>query len=577
MWHKNQVAVVFRNFVKLDDWGAKINEIKNMQSEVESRIQKYQKVKEQSDQEWRQKEEDYKKRIHSLGVPDPDDDIEAILRAKGTLFPECCQWVLEGPDFRAWLEGPDKRVLRITGDPGKGKTMLMCSIIRHLQESLGQKNGDLQVFYYFCQASKSESTTYSTLALRSLIRSIVKQRRDLACHIPEPSADNQSTNNNTPFIAQRTLKSILTDSSLDNAIICVDALDECGKDVLELLELLQQLNDKSTIKWMVSTRGSTALPCEELFEAPDCVSLSLEHEDKLVSDAVHVYIEKQIATLTNGKVFPQETKKKVRTVLEERCEGTFLWVSLVCKELRGIRSRFDVANALDSFPAGLGPLYSRMMAKIEESSGSTRCKSVLGVSLLLKGPITPAEFRILVNSTGETAYLEDLEHLEDVVAQCQSFLRISDTVNFVHKSAKDYLQKFFDNSESEVFLGEINQNIFKKCMKLMETNLRRDMWGLVHPGEPKPHSKPNPDPLLPVTYACIFWVDHLDLDQPNFDNLPRLERSIREFLEVHLLHWVEALSLLDAFSQGIHALEKLQIFSVCSYSYIINDKANWGG
>ena len=105
----------------------------------------------------------------------------------------------------------------------------------------------------------------------------------------------------------------------------------------------------------------------------------------------------------------------------------------------------------------------------------------------------------------------------------------------------------------------------------METNLRRDMWGLVHPGEPKPSSKPRPDPLLPITYACVFWADHLYLHPCDSDRLDRLEMSIRRFLEVHLLHWIEALSLLNALPQGIYAIERLRGVSVRSNSYIVKD------
>jgi hypothetical protein len=69
-----------------------------------------------------------------------------------------------------------------------------------------------------------------------------------------------------------------------------------------------------------------------------------------------------------------------------------------------------------------------------------------------------------------------------------------------------------------------------------------------------------------LQYACRYWVDHLE----------RSGRSIEDgdathcFLEKHLLHWLEAMSLLDETSLCVPLLARLQALAKVEYSYLSN-------
>jgi hypothetical protein len=43
------------------------------------------------------------------------------------------KWVLRHPQFQCWRGSNDSQVLWVKGDPGKGKTMLLCGIIDDLR------------------------------------------------------------------------------------------------------------------------------------------------------------------------------------------------------------------------------------------------------------------------------------------------------------------------------------------------------------------------------------------------------------------------------------------------------------
>ncbi|WPJ57284.1 hypothetical protein SMAC4_13009 [Sordaria macrospora] len=59
---------------------------------------------------------------------DPHVEKERIELAKGGLLADAYRWVFDNPDFNRWRQLRESRLLWIKGDPGKGKTMLLCGI-----------------------------------------------------------------------------------------------------------------------------------------------------------------------------------------------------------------------------------------------------------------------------------------------------------------------------------------------------------------------------------------------------------------------------------------------------------------
>ena len=51
---------------------------------------------------------------------------------RGTALKESYNWILHHAQFQRLCDSNDSQVLWIKGDPGKGKTMLLCGIINEL-------------------------------------------------------------------------------------------------------------------------------------------------------------------------------------------------------------------------------------------------------------------------------------------------------------------------------------------------------------------------------------------------------------------------------------------------------------
>ncbi len=140
--------------------------------------------------------------------------------------------MLENDDFQQWRDNGQSRLLWIKGDPGKGKTMLLCGIINELKSTY---NSSLLSFF-FCQATNT-SINNATAVLRSLIYLLVDQQPSLISHVQRKydATENPLFKDVNAWVAlSEIFTSILEDPSLPSTHLIIDALDECieGLDLL---------------------------------------------------------------------------------------------------------------------------------------------------------------------------------------------------------------------------------------------------------------------------------------------------------------------------------------------------------
>ena len=64
--------------------------------------------------------------------------------------------------------------------------------------------------------------------------------------------------------------------------------------------------------------------------------------------------------------------------------------------------------------------------------------------------------------------------------------------------------------------------------------------------------------LPQVAYACEYWVDHLEACAQDYDGILSDGGKVHVFLQKHLLHWLEAMSLLLKIPEAVAAMQKLQ-------------------
>jgi hypothetical protein len=507
--------------------------------------------------------------IKDLRVTDPRADKARIEQTKGGLLADAYKWVLGNDEFRRWRDDENSRLLWIKGDPGKGKTMLLCGIIHELEKSVGNTG---LLSYFFCQATDTRINSAAAV-LRGLIYLLVKQQPSLVRHVLDRYKDAGKQlfeDANTWATLSQMFTCILDDPNLLPTFLVIDALDEC---VVDLPLLLEFIVDKSPVfsraKWIVSSRNWPSIK-ERLDVTSNSVRLCLELNEASVAAAVGNYISYKVDGLTRLKKYDDKTRDAVHRHLSSNANDTFLWVALVCQSLGNI-ARWEVLTKLSTFPPGLDSLYQRMMDQIRDSDKADLCNRILAVMSTVYRPITLAELSATVEALGDLS--DDHESLAEIVGLCGSFLTHRDrTIYFVHQSAKEFIR---DRASDNVFpsgTGKVHYSIFSTSLQTMQHTLRRDIYKLRHPGYQIDEGRvPDPDPLAAVRYACVYWVDHL------CDSDSRLGKRIRhdddlldggtvyDFLYNKYLNWLEALSLVGGMSEGVYAIRRLETYLLVSY------------
>ncbi|KAF2204889.1 hypothetical protein GQ43DRAFT_477831 [Delitschia confertaspora ATCC 74209] len=177
----------------------------------------------------------------------PNYDYTVGLRQAQTIRCEgTCQWLLNKPEFRGWLDRKDSKHFWCYGIPGCGKTILAGYAIDYLKTTFPATD-DTVVIYYFFDYSNPISLRMSTF-LRCILHQVIRldsllpnfQRRLESLFIgPIDAAEPYSRDLTDIFIElYRKFK---------NAFLIIDGLDEMDKNeqrnVIHFLKEVQIVNN----------------------------------------------------------------------------------------------------------------------------------------------------------------------------------------------------------------------------------------------------------------------------------------------------------------------------------------------
>ncbi|KIW88799.1 uncharacterized protein Z519_10283 [Cladophialophora bantiana CBS 173.52] len=328
--------------------------------------------------------------LRDLRITDPRHDKQRIEETKGGLLDGVYRWILENPDFQKWHDNKEDRLLWIKGDPGKGKTMLLCGIINELESSISRI--DL-LSYFFCQATDSRINSATSL-LCGLLSILINRQPLLISHITKKhdlAGRAIFEDSNAWFALTEVFMNILQDSRLTNTYFIIDALDECRTDLhrLSYFTALSSSRASPRVKWIIS---SCHLPDieEGLQKAQFKVQVGLEFNSASVSATVHFYIEHSVPELSRAKQYKEVERRDVMKLLISHAANTFLWVAIVCLRLRQ-EPRRRLPAILKESPDGLDALYDQMLQQVGASRDCDLLKQILAVIKTAYRPITIRE------------------------------------------------------------------------------------------------------------------------------------------------------------------------------------------
>ncbi|KAK4247709.1 hypothetical protein C7999DRAFT_31902 [Corynascus novoguineensis] len=237
--------------------------------------------------------------LRDLCTTDSRHDKARIEQTKGGLLADSYCWILDNADFRRWRNDVQSRLLWITGDPGKGKTMPLYGIINELNSV----SDSSLLSFFFCQATDpriNNATAKDDDAGHPVFRGV-----------------------NVWIALSEIFIDILEDLTLPPIRLVIDVLDECIEGLDLLLDLVVRTSVYPGVKWIVSSRNWPIIE-KKLDAATQTVRLSLELNEESVSAAVTTYIRFKVAWLAEQNGYNMDIRDAVERYLSVNVHGTFL-------------------------------------------------------------------------------------------------------------------------------------------------------------------------------------------------------------------------------------------------------------
>jgi NACHT domain len=456
----------------------------------------------------------------------------------------------------------DQNILWLHGLAGSGKSTLSTTIANIFRE-----DNLLGAFLFFDRDITERSDP--TVVIRTLAYQLASSDHRIGAAI-RAVIEEDSNIWLSPLSRQfrkLVVEPILTIANyLPTIIIILDGLDECGTpaDRAALLDVLVKefAGIPSYFRTVVTSRAES-----DICDAFNFQSHILPHELDIKShvnyDDILLYIRHHMSLICSKnrhlQLGPNWPGEGILCQLVEQASGLFVWASTACEFINGYdpTERLEVilrAEATSGAQAALDAVYRTALESIghwDDESFISDFRNLMGIILVTRQPLS---------STAIDAFLHFPENRPSmhVISLLGCVLQQSPRVRVLHPSFADFL---LDKERCGRDMWLFNQPIYHQhlafyCLEQMDGALKRNMCNMTFSGTL------TKDKLSEVaSYSCLFWIDHICTISD--DIAPVLDR-VYGFLLQHLLHWFEAMSILNRAKDTILQLNKLYAWMTVS-------------
>jgi hypothetical protein len=185
-----------------------------------------------------------------------------------------------------------------------------------------------------------------------------------------------------------------------------------------------------------------------------------------------------------------------------------------------------------------------------------RFHKIVGAIILLFEPLSAGRLAgLLSTQISEVCLQLDFLHSVLQIPEDDSPIRL------LHLSFKDFLTDNKTREETAFWVDEKRRHLSlaDQCLERMGAvpGLRQDICELNSPGVLAKEVHPeavNMNMARDLRYACLYWVDHL----VKADGFIRDGDKVHQFLAKHIIHWIEALSILKSLHKATSYIQALQ-------------------
>jgi ankyrin repeat protein len=412
------------------------------------------------------------------------DQIDARQMTIKNAHVKTCRWLLAKPEYIDWLDttkqGEHHGFLWIKGKPGTGKSTLMKFALANARKKM--KDRIIISFFFNARGEDIEKSTIGTY--QSLLLQLLEQVPTLQCGVDLVGFSSSSIRPNQQWGIE-SLKLLLEQAiqSLGHSsIVCfIDALDECEEEqVRDMIQFFERVCERS------ASAGISFQVCFSSRHYPHItirkgLSLVLEGQEGHSQDIAN-YLESE---LTIGK---SKIAQQIRSELQEKAAGVFMWVVLVVGILNKEHDRgriHTLRRRLQEIPGDLHKLFQEILTRDSYNRGELLL--CIQWVLFAKQPLTPEQlyFAVLSGVEPEVSEWDPDEVTKDAISlfilDCSKGLAEittskNRTVQFIHESVRDFLLK--ENGLGDVWpnlksnlQGQSHEQLKKCCLTYMDMDL----------------------------------------------------------------------------------------------------------
>jgi NACHT domain len=466
-----------------------------------------------------------------------------------------------------WVENPEsQRGLVLLGQAGMGKSSIAHEVARHFDKR------NLGSYFAFLRKEQSKDEAYQLFT--TLARDLSDRYPAFKLALGRIIKDNSSLRGTREYrtLFESLLLGPLKNLSLPGPIlIVIDALDESGDAIGDvgmhtfIAEHLEKLPAEFRI--FVTARPEDGI--ESAFAQASSVDTLYMDDTKLAAKT-----EQDIRMYLQKKLRP-EVFKDHGAELAKAAEGLFQWAAVASGFITrppasfGFSEKKCVQRLLGHSRDrnGQDPL-DRLYEDVLEGYFKPHEAQVIFRSVMgqLFAAIEPLSLHSLIalrrhapidDREDSRPVIEMLRHLGSLLSNVASSDRTRPIVP-LHTSFRDFLVNRKSN-EFYVDLGDSHRELAHSCLGLMVNSLKFNICELessylANSDIPDLESRISKHIPPGLSYACVFWEDHLERVAFEQDFFVKL----RSLFEIKFLFWLEVLSVKSKVSVASPALSSLK-------------------
>ncbi|KAL7914210.1 vegetative incompatibility protein HET-E-1 [Trichoderma velutinum] len=479
-----------------------------------------------------------------------------------------------------WFEDPHgKCIYWLCGMAGTGKS----TISRTVAEYLAEKKAPCASFFF----KKGEGDRgRATLFFTTIAAQLVQQ---LPCIVPHVRAAIEADMNISDKTKNEQFEKLILGplnkcKGQQSAVvsIVIDALDECDleEDARNMVHLLARAMEVTSVRLRFFITSRPELPIRLGFKdiGNSYKELALHEIPKPdIKNDIAIYLEDELKAVVQRYNMSVDTRRQLPSQwpgsqntekLVEMAIPLFIYAATACRfisdrRLGGPKEQLERffsynLNRKSNLSATYLPVLDQLTRNLqgsEKESVITKFKEIVGTIVLLATPLSVTSLARLLAT--------DIEKIDNQLDLLHSVLNIplspDAPIRLFHLSFRDFLINRENCGINPFWVDEqgTHKEVMIRCLKLLSTNnLRKDICDLRRPGTLRSEiEQENIDTHIPpeMQYACLYWVHHLKESGGTI----RDRDQVHAFLIRHLLHWIEALSLLGRIPESVGMLDSL--------------------